>query len=71
MVSKTLLGYEEALWPKTFEMSHARQILTNARQIASIKKYPVKAQQIQENFKKLIRNDFTPFFIGIYFISSD
>jgi hypothetical protein len=33
MVSKILLGYEEALWPKTLEISHASQILTNQRQI--------------------------------------
>ena len=24
-----LLGYEEVLWPKQFEISHASQILTN------------------------------------------
>ena len=28
-----LLGYEEALWPKTLEISHASQILTNEPQI--------------------------------------
>ena len=27
MVSKILLGYEEALWPKKLEISHASQIL--------------------------------------------
>jgi hypothetical protein len=27
------LGYEEALWPKELEISHANQILTNNRQI--------------------------------------
>jgi hypothetical protein len=29
LVSKILLGYEEALWPKQLEISHASQILTN------------------------------------------
>jgi hypothetical protein len=29
LVSKILLGYEEALWPKKLEISHAGQILTN------------------------------------------
>ena len=33
MVPKILLGYEEALWPKQLEMSHAIQILTSDRQI--------------------------------------
>ena len=33
LVSKIFLGYEEALWPKKLELSHASQILTNDRQI--------------------------------------
>ena len=33
LVSKTLLGYEEALWLKKLEICHASQILTNVRQI--------------------------------------
>ena len=33
LVSKILLGYEKALWPKKLEISHASQILTNDRQI--------------------------------------
>ena len=33
LVSKTLLGYEEALWPKKLEINHASQILTNEPQI--------------------------------------
>jgi hypothetical protein len=33
LVSKILLNYEEALWPKQLEISHASQILTNDRQI--------------------------------------
>ena len=33
LVSKILLGYKEALWPKNLEVSHASQILTNDRQI--------------------------------------
>ena len=33
MVSKILLGYEKALWPKKLEISQASQILTNDRQI--------------------------------------
>ena len=28
-----LLGYEDALWPKKLETSHASEILTNERQI--------------------------------------
>ena len=27
LVSKTFLGYEEALWPKKLDVSHASQIL--------------------------------------------
>ena len=30
---KKLLGYEEALWAKKLEISHASQILTNDHQI--------------------------------------
>ena len=33
MVSKILLGSEEALWPKKLEISHASQILTHEPQI--------------------------------------
>jgi hypothetical protein len=33
LVSKMLLGYEEALWPKELKISHGSQILTNDRQI--------------------------------------
>ena len=33
LVSKILLGYEEALWPKKLEISHASQILTSKSQI--------------------------------------
>ena len=33
MVSKVLLGYEEAFWPKKLEISHASQILTNNHKI--------------------------------------
>ena len=33
LVSKILLGYEEALWPNKQEISHVSQILTNACQI--------------------------------------
>ena len=33
MVSKILLGYEEAVWSKKLEINHASQILTNERQI--------------------------------------
>ena len=33
LVSKILSGYEEALWPKKMEISHASQILTNDFQI--------------------------------------
>ena len=33
LISKILLGYKEALWPKKLEISHASQILTNDRQI--------------------------------------
>jgi hypothetical protein len=33
LVSKTFLGYEEALWLKKLEICHASQILTNDRQI--------------------------------------
>ena len=33
LVSKILLGYEEALWPKKLEISHASQILTHESQI--------------------------------------
>jgi hypothetical protein len=29
LVSKIVLGYEEALWPKKLEISHASQILTH------------------------------------------
>ena len=32
-ISKILLGYEKALWPKKLEISHTSQILTNERQI--------------------------------------
>ena len=33
LVSKTFLGYEEALWPKKLDVSHASQILINELQI--------------------------------------
>jgi hypothetical protein len=33
LLSKILLSYEEALWPKKLEISHASQILTNDCQI--------------------------------------
>ena len=33
LLSKILSGYEEALWPKKLEISHASQILTNDCQI--------------------------------------
>ena len=33
LVSKILLGYEEALWAKKLVISHASQILTNDCQI--------------------------------------
>ena len=33
LVSKKLIGYEEALWQKLLEVNHARQILTNDCQI--------------------------------------
>ena len=33
LVSEILLGYEEALWPKQLEISHATQILTSDCQI--------------------------------------
>ena len=33
LVSKIFLGYEEALWPKQLEISHASQILTHEPQI--------------------------------------
>ena len=33
LVSKILLGYEEALWPKKLEISHANQILRHEPQI--------------------------------------
>jgi hypothetical protein len=33
LVSKIILGYDEALWPKELEISHASQMLTNDRQI--------------------------------------
>ena len=33
LVSKILLGYEEVLWPKKLDISHASQILTKDRQI--------------------------------------
>ena len=33
LVSKILLGYEEALWPNKLEISHASQILTHEPQI--------------------------------------
>jgi hypothetical protein len=33
LVSKGLLGYEEAFWPKKLEISHASQIWTNEQQI--------------------------------------
>jgi hypothetical protein len=33
LVYKILLGYEEALWLKKLEISHASQILTNNHQI--------------------------------------
>jgi hypothetical protein len=33
LVCKILLGYEEALWPKKLEISHASQILTKNLQI--------------------------------------
>jgi hypothetical protein len=33
LASKILLGYEEALWLKKLEVSHASQILINDRQI--------------------------------------
>ena len=36
MVSKIILGYEEALWSKKLEISHASQILTKDRQILVI-----------------------------------
>ena len=38
MVSKILLGYEEALWPKKLEINHASQILTNDCQIMVLSK---------------------------------
>ena len=33
LVSRVFSGYEEALWPKKSEISHASQILTNDCQI--------------------------------------
>ena len=33
LVSKILLGYEEALWPKKLEISHASKILINDGEI--------------------------------------
>ena len=39
LVSKILLGYEEALWPKKLEISHASQILTNDCQILILSKF--------------------------------
>ena len=33
LVSEILLGYDEALWPKKLEISHASQILTQEPQI--------------------------------------
>jgi hypothetical protein len=33
LVSKILLGYDEALWAKQLEISHASQVLTNNYQI--------------------------------------
>jgi hypothetical protein len=33
LVSKILLGFEEALWSKNLDIGHAIQILTNDRQI--------------------------------------
>ena len=33
LVSEIFLGYEEALWPKKLEISHASQILTNEHQL--------------------------------------
>jgi hypothetical protein len=33
LVSEIVLGYEEALWPKKLEISHASQILTHKPQI--------------------------------------
>ena len=33
LLSKIFLDYEEALWSKKLEISHASQILTNDRQI--------------------------------------
>ena len=36
LVSKILLSYEEALWSKKLEISHASQILTKDRQILAL-----------------------------------
>ena len=40
LVSKILLGYEEALWPKKLEIRRPRQILTHEPQISVLSWLP-------------------------------
>ena len=54
MVSKILLGYGEALWPKKLEISHASQILTNHLQILVLSSsYLITTVPVKNIFKKL------------------
>ena len=46
MVSKILLGYEQALWQKKLGISHASQILTSDRRVAG----RVRARINSKNF---------------------
>ena len=53
LVSKLLLGYEEALWLKKLEISHASQILTHDPQILVLSYYcNLKKLEIKLNFKR-------------------
>ena len=51
---KIPLGYEEALWPKKLEISHASQILTNDRQIWVLSYLPNLITTVMELFENRI-----------------
>ena len=56
LVSKTLLGYEQAIWPKNMEIRHASQILTNDNQILVLSyllNYYRTYLTIESNYKQI------------------
>ena len=84
MVSKILLGYEEALWPKKLEISHASQFLTNERQIwfflsylittvAEYKKFinwpPAQSPILFHTMRRDLLNNVLRFWAGIFLLN--